>query len=276
MKNLLIILILIILVLTGCKEDSFINSVNSLNEEKSSSDVIVSSNVSINDCNSESITSDFLTLLSPELLDRIQSNDEPLCDLSNKCITPSETVIYEFPQFTGDGLDEKLNRINKMIEQQALIIREEYVNELCDEARLVYDVKLVNAHFISIQYSYYYFANGAAHPFRDVWTSNIDLDNMEYVSVSNIYNVDYINLEGLIRQGNIINPITTDDITEIYEIAKYMNLKDDLIIVDAPFDLIQDGDTLFTYYTKESVGICFRTRYFLGSYAVFEIPYDVL
>lgn len=280
----LLALLIVTLIFSGCIQNSTqaISSSETMKKMGSSETISVANNeIPANSSSPKSGTLDNssdsfsnqtgLPIITTELLEKIQSTDESPQKLISKCVKTSETVIYEYPQFEIKNNNDEMLQINDMLEKHALWWMDSYLDATeKNEISLQYQVKTLNKYFISVIYYFSYYTNGMPHPSNVIWTSNIDLDNLEYVTFKNVMNEREVDFSQVLLPQNLISPQITDEESMTFLMEWISNPLP--WIIDEPFDMERSGEPLYTYYTNGKIGICVRAPYALGSNAIFEIP----
>ncbi len=180
-----------------------------------------------------------------------------------------------FPQIEVSNDSEKQERINSIIENEALKVLNYYKSSFGNvELEIFYKITLKSSRILSIQYYGSGVVSGAAHPNKLFYTSNIDLLNESLIRLSDVVNVieDFCQkfIEGEFRALWLEQSERVD--LKALELEKLLL---DFKNVDS-FDNIEteEQSDVFCYLTENSLGISIPVAYAIGGHAEYEIEYQ--
>lgn len=179
-------------------------------------------------------------------------------------------VKISYPQIINLSDTNKENKINIMIKNEALKVLNYYKdvdNDLTLE--IDYDIKWKGANLISIGYSGIGNVRGSAHPNNLLYTTNVDLVNGSKLRFRDFVNITEDFVEKF-RNGNFksLNP----DLSYVQNsfntegLIKMFNNADSLDNID-----LENQSDVFSYFTKDSLGISIPVSHAAGDHAEFEI-----
>ncbi len=202
-------------------------------------------------------------------------SDEPREASSKSESLPFEGIggsaAVQYPTFEGFG--DRTEAVNELVRTALIANYTLYVSpaELKDagfsQANLTvdkYQVKLLSRQLLSIVYDAYFYADDAAHPLLLRIATNLDLEAMREMSVTDlVYDVDalrrafaderftYIEEDGPLPYDELLEFVSFDEINGYF-------LQDDPHV----------------YLTGSAVGLLVELPQSLGGYLSFELPYE--
>lgn len=195
-------------------------------------------------------------------------SDDNSYEIIKKTFT-SPGVKITYPQITRLSDPYRQEKINQLIKTEALKVLQ-YYPEAKQELSLKIDdeIKWKNENLLSIQYSGVGYMKGAAYPNNLFYTTNINIPQGRKLQLKDLVIIDetLINkfksggLKALKPEHNDILQGLTDN-----ELIEKLNKADS---PDYP-----SGSDIFSYFTKNSLGLSFSAPHALGDHAEFEIKY---
>jgi hypothetical protein len=183
----------------------------------------------------------------------------------------SGSIKIEYPQIE-DLLDTNMQtRLNEIIRTCALEILYSYDAENQENLSLdiEYEVTRTSGNLMSIVFRGTAFTEGAAHPNHIFYTVNVDVQ----------VGVEVALLDMIVLGDEFVEIFRTRSAAKIPEADEYIKDNDNEFLIQA----FRDADNVFdiysetySYYTDDSVIICFYVPHAIGGYAEFEIKYSVL
>ena len=176
----------------------------------------------------------------------------------------ADNISIYFPCFAA-AEKNKADEINKMVKEYALTILDKYKDERQVTLDINSTVKYLSDDFLSIVFDGYSYVDDAPYPVSEFYSLNIDLAEMKRVGISDVVRIDN-DLFALIENGKFaaVNP----EQKAILDDYDQQQLLADL--ADADY-----GDKgIYSYFTKDAVGISLSTLHVLGDHAEFECNYD--
>lgn len=197
-----------------------------------------------------------------------------------KNVYTNKNVTVNYPQIINLGDDNKQNKINELIKNEALY---GFTNGVDDNLSLEinYDIKLESADVVSILYSGVAGFKGAAHPTNLLYTTNINIKNGKKLKLVDLIKIDE-NLAKNFKKGRYINLESIDNPESSQQlqsaVADYVNNIDinDLIKDFNQSDnrgIKENPSNTFSYLTKDSIVISITVPHPIGDHAEYEIKY---
>ena len=188
-----------------------------------------------------------------------------------------EINIY-YPQIYDAKTGMPADTINEIIKNDALSVFHWYeetdVNEGLLGLDIYYAVMEKTDDFISVVFEGTGNVKGAAHPNSLFYTSNIDLKSAKRVRLPYLYNANKQFVEIFFSQNNIYNKQQNSFIENVYH---FNTMPDDWVSVVESADTFDINITeVFSYFTKDKVGISTITSQSLGGHIAFEVDKDLL
>lgn len=185
------------------------------------------------------------------------------------------SYIIRFPQIEVSNDNEKQERINSIIEDEALKVLNYYKRALGNVGLdIFYKITLKSPRVLSVQYYGIGFVSGAAHPNKLFYTSNIDLLNESMIRLSDVVNVDEDFCQKFIEGEFRALWLEQGEIEDL----KALELEDLLVNFKNADSLdnigTEEQSDVFCYLTENSLGISIPDAYVIGGYALYEIEYQ--
>jgi hypothetical protein len=175
-------------------------------------------------------------------------------------------VTIEYPVVIGLSYKRVEDDINTLIEDQARQVLSGYDYE--DRGKLTlditYQIALSTPDTLSINYSGLGYIEGAAHPNKIFYTTNIDIRTGERLHLVDLVTIDDDFVSSFINGAfKYAGPLKSE-------------YKDDIFINNDLDDFINadHNNGIYSYLTEDSLGISLPVAYALGGYALYEIPYE--
>ncbi len=182
----------------------------------------------------------------------------------------NDDINIQYPKVSGIENEVMEKKINDRIKSEALKIYNEYNDE--DLGHLDLDVKysisLENEYFLSIHYVGVADLEMAPHPHKLFYTTNIDMQTGNRLRLVDIVDID----EGLIEMfvnGDFKLIWPEQEESELSHCRTYDVAEKSFIDADSE----ENMGSVFSYMTKDSLGLTIPTEHSIGGYAQFEIKY---
>lgn len=198
-------------------------------------------------------------------------------------------ITLKYPQISNLGDDNKQKKINKLIKDSVMEgynlteaiktgILPDYKEPIENlTLNLTYSIELQNSDILSIKYLGQSNMKNSAHPNNDLYTTNVDINNVKVLKLSDMFTIDE-NLVNAFRRGAYV-PWSKDfllaksDINN--KIGEYSDkdLQTALEQSDKPNGL---ANAFFAhcYLTKYGIVISIGVQHAAGDHAEFKIPYN--
>ncbi|GGG86281.1 hypothetical protein [Paenibacillus radicis (ex Gao et al. 2016)] len=222
-----------------------------------------------------------LAFLMIVLLCACGSNTQDLSSvvpMINKVSFSNQQAAIHYPEITNLDRPEQTEKLNEVLKSDAMQIVDYFGgNEQSNELDADYFSKLLGDKLISVAYTGSSYVKGGAYPRSIFVTTNLDLTKEKKIVLKDIVRIDD-EFIALLRGAKYV-PYDSELVVEEEareELSSYSN--EQLIAFFNQSDVISDTNELsvFTYFTKDSLGISFNVPHALGDHAEFEITYSEL
>lgn len=217
-------------------------------------------------------------LKSSELnTDEYVTQDYSIIELS--CSQSEDEISYtiNYPQITGLVANDKQERINEIIEDEALKVLNYYENPFGSvEVTIDYNISLTTPDILSIQYTGIGTVSNAAHPNKLFYTTNIDIEKGTKIRLADVIKIDSDFNQKFIN-GEFIALWTEQ--SEQIDLSEFSieNLQEDFTEADSLDNIgTEKQSDVFSYFTEDSLGISIPVPYAIGGHAEYEIKYQDL
>lgn len=184
-----------------------------------------------------------------------------------------EGVSIKYPQINKLGDDANQNKINKIIKSEAFTVMNLY--EDTDDSTIEIDFKITwkSKNLISIQYYGSGFSKGAAYPVDLLYTINIDISKGSKLRMKDYINIDN-NFVDKFRKYKVKNPDINQASEGAFEYILDTYSVDDLLkYFDGADSSYSNSAFVFSYFTKDSLGISIEVPNAVGDHAEIELEY---
>lgn len=169
-------------------------------------------------------------------------------------------VIINYPQFENKNDKEEIKTLNKLIEDEALKIMNQYdINDLSG-LEIDYEISFCNEKIMSIKYSGLGNVKKAVYPNNIFYTSNIDTQNQAILKLSDVVDVDETFLDKF--KGDNFSAVRSEQI----------GFLEDLSMEELNNKLASNN----FYISESALGISVEVIHVLGDHAEYEIEYTNL
>ncbi len=183
-------------------------------------------------------------------------------------------IKVSYPQITGLVDANKQEKINELIKKEALEILD-YYKDVEEEVSLEikYNIKWKGTNLLSIQYTGLGNIEGAAYPNNLFYTTNIDMNNYKKIKLTDCININEA-FEKKVKEGKYVP--WDDELNSAIELIKENINSYSLVDEFSNADSISKENmyNLFSYFTKDSLGISIGILHVIGDHAEFEIKYE--
>lgn len=190
----------------------------------------------------------------------------------------ADIVDISYPQF--ESLSTKVNEI---IKEEALSLVNKYIDAAKEGtlmAEIDYEVKYKTDKFLSVVFSGMVYVKNAAHPNFHCYSVNIDIENECRMRLSDFIELDDTFIEKIKAENFTFEMWEDEETNETYYVNDYF-----------PFDLERlscaddnsareinryrmYGNSVYSYLTKNKIGIVFPVPHPIGDYKVIELDKD--
>jgi len=198
----------------------------------------------------------------------------------SKNVYTNKNITVNYPQIINLGDTNKQKSINEIIKSEALKVLN-YHNDNTDDLTLNinYEIKWKSGNLLSLQYSGVGYSKGVAHPNNLLYTTNINLDKVAKLKLTDIVKVDQT-LVNKFKNGTYKSQQTPDQSLKAAAEESVQLLTTDTLIKN--FNNADSLDNIgtenqsdtFSYFTKDSLGISVGISHAAGDHAEFEIKYQ--
>jgi len=202
-------------------------------------------------------------------------------------------ITVSYPQISNLADNDKQTRINnlikaavfddygitEMIKTGFIPIYDEPVENLTMD--VTYTIELQNTNILSIKYLGEAYVKNAAHPYNELYTTNIDISNENILKLPDIVRIDQAFVNAF-RKGTYIPwfEISGDDIKQLNAaISTAMSDYNDSGLKTAfeqsdKTEVSGNPYSVYCYLTKEGIVVSISVAHVTGDHAEFEIPYN--
>lgn len=184
-----------------------------------------------------------------------------------------KNIKINYPQITNFSDVNKQKMVNYIIKKEAVKVLNYYQMDY-DELSLEinYDIKWKGLNLLSIQYSGIGNVKGAAHPSNIFYTTNINIYKGSKLRLKDFVKIDESFLEKFkngqfkalrLEHKGLLNNFNNADL------IKELNRADSLDNIGT-----ENQSDIFSYFTKNGLGISVSVVHGAGDHAEFEIKYD--
>ncbi|MHC1681592.1 MAG: DUF4163 domain-containing protein [Clostridiaceae bacterium] len=181
-----------------------------------------------------------------------------------------DDIHIKYPQLINLGDKNKQSIINDLIKTDALKVLNYYKNSTHDlTLEIDYTIKRQDLNILSLQYSGIGYIKGAAHPNNLLYTTNININTGKKLRLKDIVNIDK-NLISKFINGDLkpLNPYVDYTLSNFSteELLKTFENADSLSNTGS-----ENYSDVFSYLTKDSLGISMNVSHAVGDHTEFEI-----
>lgn len=196
-------------------------------------------------------------------------------------------IYAAYPRLVEGGSEEELKVWNRLIQEDFEKILKIYsfypfpqltpvpADQVPVYLKINYNVGRNDDKIISIVYTVNFNSSYSAHPTELIYTTNIDKIKNKRISLTDIVNADEAFLKDF--RNWMLLPVEGGNEEFNQAIADYVkNLSDeDLMTGFQHADIIGSGNTwgVFSYFTKDSLGISLGAPHYIGDHVEFEMKY---
>lgn len=187
-------------------------------------------------------------------------------------------VEISYPQISNLNDIDKVKQINEIIKSEALKVLNTYDGDVDNVTLGVdYSIKWKGGNLLSIQYIGSGYVVDGAYPNNIFYTTNIDINKATKVKLVDVFNIDESFIqkfnEGRYTVFDVELNVENESKNEVNkysntELINYFNKADDI--------KIENELSVFSYFTKDSLGISVNVPHAIGDHAEFEIRYQDL
>lgn len=169
-------------------------------------------------------------------------------------------IFINYPQVENKNDKEEIKTLNKIIEDEALSILDNYdINDI-SSLEIDYEISFWNKKIISIKYYGLGNAKKSVYPNNIFYTTNIDIENLTILKLSDVVDID----------ETFLGKFQGDDFSAVR--SEQIGLLEDLSIEELNKKLLSNN-----FYLNESkLGISIEVIHVLGDHAEYEIDYSNL
>lgn len=180
-------------------------------------------------------------------------------------------ISIKYPKLTGLKDTIKQNKINQLIEQDAMRNIEDYRAEGA-ALEVGYEISWIGENLLSIKFVAYSNYPGAAHPNHSFYSTNIAIDAASRVLLKDAVNLSTEFVADFIT-GSVYTAPHEDTSQELSDM-----LESDISSLTPEGLMMADDAGVYTpyysYYSETSLGIGIEVPFAAGGYALYEIPYQ--
>ncbi len=210
-----------------------------------------------------------------EELDNLSENSYAISSMTYNVEDDNNNISIEYPVVTG--LSDEANQIktNKLIKAEALKVYD-YYNDDRDsyghlKLHILYDISLESEHILSIRYAGWADLEGLMHPHKWYYTTNIDMMTGNRLRLADMVSIE----EGFINMfiSGEFEPLCVEQVEnedgelDLGYYGSYDTAEEGFINAD-------NMGSIFSYLTKDTLGIVIPVSHAIGGNAQLEIRYE--
>lgn len=248
-----------------------------------------------NNSKDNSVTNNSANIRRQETLNDNKANDSNEAVVSESKNKAADKASYEivsktysknnmkinYPQIKDLADKEKLNSINKNLEEEALGILDRYTKDDSNLNKVTLDVnyetKLKNDKFLSIAYVGYSNVEGAAYPTSVFYTTNMDMEKGSRIRLSDYANINDIVIK--LKDPHNINVLTKEkDLVELQrnvlvnmDNAELLTILEDADFYKANGKMEMPEIGAYSYMEDDSIVISLPVNHAIGDHAEFAV-----
>jgi hypothetical protein len=182
-------------------------------------------------------------------------------------------IKITYPQIINLNGNDKQKKINKMIKSEALLL----VENCKDEGAILevnYKITLESKNILSLQFEAYENHKGAAHPLRELYTLNVNMNKCSKLKLKDLIIIDN-NLVDKFRQYKVSEPdINQASVLAFDNILRDYSMEDLLNCFDGADSSYKTSPFTFSYLTKDALGISTEDTRGVGHHVEIELKYE--
>ncbi len=188
-------------------------------------------------------------------------------------------TIITYPKIYSVVRDENMYQLNNLIREDVIkVIKwyESYNDEDTIEnldLNIKFEIVLLNKNLVSIEYYGLGELEGAAHPDKIFYTTNIDLNTLKKLKLKDIINVNKDFVEYFLKNFKYIGPLGDEDVGK--NISKEFGDSEYLLESFVEADSVGES-SVYSYFTKKGLVITVPVNHAIGGYAELELDYKTL
>lgn len=219
-----------------------------------------------------------------QLTETKTNNNEGSIDLNEKKLElkkvnySNQNVNISFPAIINLNDLEQEKMLNEILKSEAMQVLDYFGENGQDiELDVNYSSKWIGSTSLSIQFTGSSYVKGGPYPNSIFFTTNLDIKNGKKILLRDIVKIDDKFID-LLRQAKYVQHnsdlnVETEAREKLSEysyaeLISYLNKTDELNVTNKL--------GVFTYFTKESLGISFNVPHVLGDHVEYEISYSDL
>lgn len=253
--------------LTGCKKND---------REKIDLSSIHTTAAKAETMGSEKESMEAIVTTAPETTAAVtESNPAVTSTPTRKATHKSGSVSIEYPEIYDTGDATKESTVNKLLKDNALAFLKAYeVDDSKDTVDIKYQVVNADRKRITVLYTGYYNAAGAAHPLNVFYTNTVDLNKMSNIRLNDF--VDPYTMAGYVLSSDCQFADSTAELrTELMKIKNDTTLETYTdMFTKADFSVSETFPQSFSYEKQGNIYFSIPMPHALGDYAIVKYTPD--
>jgi|GEM_PF-800447 len=219
-----------------------------------------------------------VTTVTPTTLKQSSQKPSPSSLLSydlNKASYSDKDIKISYPQISNLDDTDKEKTINEMIKVEALKVLSSYDDVSTLTLNVDYSIKWSGENLLSIQYIGSGYVENGAYPNNIFYTTNIDINKGVKIKLKDLFNIDEEFIQKFKEGKYTIFDSELDVENEARkEVDKFSNTELVDFFNNADDIILGNELSVFSYFTKDSLGISVSVPHAIGDHAEFEINYQ--
>ena len=257
---LLLLLLLFTLLLTSCTKVD-----NSIKNGKDDVAYEADNQTSNETDQSNTISEDNSTKMSDNSIEKIYDVVDEKYD--------DKGIHIIYPQIINLSDNDKQKKVNEMIKSEALVL----VDDCKDEGATLeanYKITFESKDILSLQFEAYENHKDAAHPLRELYTLNVNMNKCIKLKLKDLIIIDN-NLVDKFRQYKVSEPdINQASALAFDDILRDYSTEDLLKCFDGADSSYKTAPFTFSYLTKDALGISTEAPRGVGHHLEIELKYE--
>ncbi|WFD11375.1 hypothetical protein [Tepidibacter hydrothermalis] len=267
-KKILAVLCLIsIIILSACNKNSDMMNNTKINQDSSISSQ--ASNEALNNTSDQSIPS-YKENNSVSPTSAAVNSDINEYEIIREQYSEGEDIVFSYPQVKGMKDTNREKIINQILKQDVMSY---FKNTSYPEDRpylqtlkISYEIKWKGNNLLSVQYYGWEDYSNSPHPNNLDFTSNINIKTGEIINLKDVFYIDELMIDSIIRNSSYVAPLDPDDADLIEEVRNNMiNYLTEYSITNNRF-----------YFTKDSFCVSIDVHHGIGDHADMATKYTDL
>ena len=183
-------------------------------------------------------------------------------------------ITIKYPYIKGLNNKKKQDNINELLKNEAMISFNSYVDDSSDfDLNIDYDITWMSNNLLSVKYEGFVYGKTAAYPTSLLYTVNIDMNHGRKIALAGYINISKSFIEKILNYRVPEESITNYALEYLQKHISYGSSLNDFRKADCDYD---NQPYIFSYFSKDSLGISMQVLHQFGDYIDIKIKYSEL